>query len=284
MTRPRRGGARQALELDPTTGITRSRHLVLSAWTAMIGGDLAGAGTILDGLPTDRALPAREAFFLHGLRIGSPGARATSEHCNANGRRRSRSSPVLCRSLFGLLPLGELWLAAVRLGDEHASCISSSRHRTCSSGSASPRCGVPRCTGTGGTGRDPRRESGALLPHARALAASAEVSSYAAGLAAAGRVWLRVLREEAEAAEVEAAGAHARPHRTSLGRSTTRRRGGPARVRHRGATALLQVARSLRGAAAAQSGGEITATDPAVGTLTAGRPTSRNCSSRPHPP
>ncbi|WP_337110741.1 helix-turn-helix transcriptional regulator, partial [Prescottella equi] len=75
-------------------------------------------------------------------------------------------------------------------------------------------------------------------------------------------------REEAEAAEVEAAARTL--DRIGLPWDGARLAGEAAlRVSDtRGATALLQVARSLRGAAAAQSGGEITATDPAVGTLT----------------
>ncbi|MBM4633113.1 LuxR C-terminal-related transcriptional regulator [Prescottella equi] len=259
---------RQALELDPAAGITRSRHLVLSAWTAMIGGDLAGAGTILDGLPTDRALPAREAFFLHGLRIGLARRRGD---VGALQREWTQAQPVVAgysADLFGLLPLGELWLAAVRLGDEQRIL-----HLVEQAQDLLVRLGEPALWGAtlhwyGVQAAILGENPAALLPHARALAASAEVSSYAAGLAAAGRVWLRVLREEAEAAEVEAAARTL--DRIGLPWDGARLAGEAAlRVSDtRGATALLQVARSLRGAAAAQSGGEITAADPAVGTLT----------------
>ncbi|MCA1005033.1 LuxR C-terminal-related transcriptional regulator [Rhodococcus hoagii] len=259
---------RQALELDPAAGVTRSRHLVLSAWTAMIGGDLAGAAAILDALPTDRALPARESFFLHGLRIGL--ARRQGD-VGALQREWMQAQPVVAgysADLFGLLPLGELWLAAVRLGDEQRIL-----HLVEQAQELLVRLGEPALWGAalhwyGVQAAILGENPAALLPHARALAASAEVSSYAAGLAAAGRVWLRVLREEADAAEVEAAARTL--DRIGLPWDGARLAGEAAlRVSDtRGATTLLQVARSLRGAAAAQSGGEIAATDPAVGTLT----------------
>lgn len=260
---------RQALELGAAAGATRCRHLVLSAWTAMIGGDLAGAATILDTLPTDRALHAREAFFAHGLRVGI--ARRQGD-VGALQREWTKAQPVVAgysADLFGLLPLGELWLAAVRLGDEQRIL-----HLVEQAQALLVRLGEPALWGAalhwyGVQAAILGENPAALLPHARALAASAEVSAYAAGLAGAGRVWLRVLREEAEAAEVEEAARAL--ERIGLPWDGARLAGEAAlRVSDtRGATTLLQVARSLRGAASGQpGGGEVAASEPAVGSLT----------------
>ncbi|PTR23443.1 regulatory LuxR family protein [Rhodococcus sp. OK519] len=260
---------RQALESDPVTGTARSRHLVLSAWTAMIGGDLTGAVTLLEGLPADRALHAREAFFLHGLRAGI--ARRQGDVVALQREWIQAQSVVAGYSadLFGLLPLGELWLAAVRLGDEQRIL-----HLVEEANALLARLGEPALWGAalhwyGVQAAILGENPAALLPHARALAASAEVSSYAAGLAAAGRVWLRVLREEADATEVEAAARAL--NRIGLPWDGARLAGEAAlRVSDtRGATTLLQVARSLRSTAPVQPvDGEIVATEPSAGTLT----------------
>ncbi|CAM3246981.1 LuxR C-terminal-related transcriptional regulator [Prescottella defluvii] len=260
----------RALESDPPGSVAHLRHRVLAAWTAMVGGDLAGAAALVDPLPTDRPLPHREALFVHGLRVGL--ARRNGD-LGALQHQWSLAQPVVAGysvDLFSLLPLGELWLAAVRLGDEPRIT-----HLVEQAQELLARLGEPALWGASlhwyGVqaailGENPAK----LMPHARALAASAEVSSYAAGLAAAGRVWLRVLREEADASEVEAAARAL--DRIGLPWDGARLAGEAAlRVSDtRGATTLLQVARSLRDATATPpaTGAEPSTPDPAAGTLT----------------
>lgn len=259
----------RALESDPPGSVTQLRHRVLAAWTAMVGGDLAGAAALVDTLPTDRPLHHREALFVHGLRVGL--ARRHGD-LGALQRQWADAQPVVAGysvDLLSLLPLGELWLAAVRLGDEPRIT-----HLVEQAQELLARLGEPALWGAAlhwyGVqaailGENPAK----LLPHARALAASAEVSSYAAGLAAAGRVWLRVLREEAEAAEVESAARAL--ERIGLPWDGARLAGEAAlRVSDtRGATTLLQVARSLRDASAAPPvGAEPSTPEPATGALT----------------
>ncbi|GAB2636769.1 LuxR C-terminal-related transcriptional regulator [Prescottella soli] len=259
---------RRALESDPPSSIARTRHLVLSAWTAMIGGDLTAAASIVDALPTDSTLHAREALFIHGLRVGL--ARRNGD-VGALQREWAVAQPVVAGysvDLFSLLPLGELWLAAVRVGD--APRIA---HLVTQAQDLLTRLGEPALWGAAlhwyGVqaailGDNPAQ----LLPHARALAAAAAVSAYSAGLASAGRVWLRVLRQEADAAEVEAAARELE----SIGLPWDGARlAGEAALRvsdTRGATTLLQVARSLRDTTAPQPISESATPDPAGGTLT----------------
>ncbi|MDH6677359.1 DNA-binding CsgD family transcriptional regulator/thioredoxin-like negative regulator of GroEL [Rhodococcus sp. LBL1] len=259
---------RRALESDPPSSISRTRHLVLSAWTAMIGGDLTAAASIVDTLPTDSPLHAREALFIHGLRVGL--ARRNGD-VGALQREWASAQPVVAGysvDLFSLLPLGELWLAAVRVGD-----VPRIAHLVTQAQELLTRLGEPALWGAAlhwyGVqaailGDNPAQ----LLPHARALAAAAAVSAYSAGLASAGRVWLRVLRQEADAAEVEAAAREL--ERIGLPWDGARLAGEAAlRVSDtRGATTLLQVARSLRDTTAPQPTSEAATPDPAGGTLT----------------
>ncbi|WP_305092726.1 LuxR C-terminal-related transcriptional regulator [Prescottella sp. R16] len=244
---------RRALDAERESGDTRIRLLVLSAWTAMIGGDLAAAAATVAALPDERPLPGREALCVHGLRVGL--ARRNGD-VGALRNAWAAAQPVVAgysADLFSLLPLGELWLAAVRLDDELRIA-----HLVEQAQELLARLGEPPLWGSAlhwyGVqaailGENPSR----LLPHARALAAAAEVSSYSAGLAAAGRVWLRLLREEADAAEVEAA-AHTL-ERIGLPWDGARLAGEAAlRVPDtKGATALLHVARTLRDTAAPPS-------------------------------
>ncbi|WP_137723951.1 LuxR C-terminal-related transcriptional regulator [Prescottella subtropica] len=251
---------RRALDAHPDAGFPRIRHLLLSAWTAMVGGDPAAAAATLASLPDGRPLSGRDALFAHGLRVGL--ARRSGD-IGALQSAWAAAQPVVAgysADLFSLLPLGELWLAAVRLDDEQriAHLVEQAQHLLA-------RLGEPPLWGSSlhwyGVqaailGENPAR----LLPHARALAAAAEVGSYSAGLAAAGRVWLRLLREEADASEVEAAARTL--DRIGLPWDGARLAGEAAlRVPDtKGATTLLQVARSLRDTAAASS----PTTDPAA--------------------
>ncbi|QBJ98614.1 LuxR family transcriptional regulator [Rhodococcus sp. ABRD24] len=254
----------KALTGAASTSTARTRHLVLSAWTAMTGGELANAAAILESLPADQPVHPREALFVHGLRVGL--ARRHGDIGTLH-REWADAQPVVAGysvDLFCLLPLGELWLAAVRIGDEARIA-----HLVDDALELVRRLGEPALWGASlhwyGVqaailGENPTQ----LLPHARALAASAAVSSYAAGLAAAGRVWLRVLRGEAEPAEVESAARTL--ERIGLPWDGARLASEAAlRVSDTsGATTLLQVARSLRGAPSTPSTQPASGTDPAT--------------------
>lgn len=260
---------RRALESDPPSSIARTRHLVLSAWTAMIGGDLSGAATIVESLPTDRELHDRETLFVHGLRVGL--ARRNGDIVALHREWAAAQHVVAGYSadLFSLLPLGELWLAAVRVGD--AQRIT---HLVGQAHGLLARLGEPALWGTAlhwyGVqaailGDDPA----GLASHAHTLADAAETSAYTAGLAAAGRVWLRVLRAEAEATEVEDAARTL--DRIGLPWDGARLAGEAAlRVSDtRGATTLLHVARTLRDTTAPQPVvAETTPPEPPGGALT----------------
>lgn len=235
----------RANETDSAGSGTAIRHRLLSAWASMIGGNLAAAAGALD-LPETHAAQQRDLLFLHGLRVGlarRQGDSGALAHAWAGARGVIAEYSV---DLLSLLPLGELWLAAIRMGEVRriAHLVDQAREllRTLGEpalwGSALHWYGVQAAI----LAEDPAE----LLPHARALGDAAATMSYASGLAKAGRAWLRVLREETDSAEVEDAartlGRIGLPWDGARLASEAALRVGDTRA----ATALLQVARSLR--------------------------------------
>lgn len=225
-------------------GVHRDRHRLLTAWVSMLRGDLDSATGVVDALPA--SLAPRDALFAAALRVGV--ARRTGDIGSLH-QTWDAAGPVVAEhsvDLLSLLPLGELWLGAARLRetDRVAHLVEQARELL-------TRLGEPTLWGTPlhwyGVQAAILTETPAdLVPHAHALGVAAETSTYAAGLARAGRAWLRVLQGEPDPGQVERAavelGAIGLPWDGA-------RLAGEAALRVTDtstATALLQVARSLR--------------------------------------
>ncbi|MFF0817796.1 LuxR C-terminal-related transcriptional regulator [Rhodococcus sp. NPDC003318] len=225
-------------------GVYRDRHRLLAAWVSMLRGDLEAATATVDTLSP--ALAPRDALFAAALRVGV--ARRTGDIGSLHQSWEGAGHVVAEHSvdLLSLLPLGELWLAAARLQetDRVAHLVEQARELL-------TRLGEPTLWGTplhwyGVQAAILTETPSDLVPHAHALGVAAETSSYAAGLARAGRAWLRVLQGEPDAGEVEKAalelGVIGLPWDGA-------RLAGEAALRVTDtatATALLQLARSLR--------------------------------------
>ncbi|WP_043808000.1 helix-turn-helix domain-containing protein [Rhodococcus triatomae] len=254
----------RAADTDPDSGVAHNRHRLLAAWVSMLHGDLDAATRTVDALPAVAARP-RDALFAAALRVGV--ARRGGEIGALHQAWDAAGSVVAEHSvdLLSLLPLGELWLGAARLDATHrvAHLVDQARELL-------TRLGEPILWATPlhwyGVQVAIVTESPAdLVPHAHALGVAAESSSYAAGLARAGRAWLRVLQGETDAAEVQQAatglGAIGLPWDGARLASEAALRVGDTTT----ATALLQVARALRPAPTDRDG----APTPTVGaTLT----------------
>ncbi|WP_425569903.1 LuxR C-terminal-related transcriptional regulator [Rhodococcus olei] len=234
----------RAVETDGDVVVTRDRHLLLTAWVSMLRGDLDAAARTVDSLPA--VLRPRDALFAAALRVGV--ARRTGDIGSLRQSWDGAQTVVAEHSvdLLSLLPLGELWLGAARLQetDRVAHLVDQARELL-------TRLGEPTLWGTPlhwyGVQAAILTESPAdLVPHAHALGIAAETSTYAAGLARAGRAWLRVLQGETDAAEVEKAavelGAVGLPWDGARLASEAALRVDDTAT----ATTLLQVARSLR--------------------------------------
>ncbi|CRK52218.1 LuxR family transcriptional regulator [Rhodococcus sp. RD6.2] len=243
----------RASEGDPDTDVAHNRHRLLGAWVSMLQGDLDAATRTVDALSAVAERP-RDALFAAALRVGV--ARRGGD-IGALHQAWEAAGPVVAEhsvDLLSLLPLGELWLGAARLGatERVAHLVDQARELL-------TRLDEPILWGTPlhwyGVQAAILTESPTdLIPHAHALGVAAETSSYAAGLACAGRAWLRVLQGETDAAEVETAatglGAIGLPWDGARLASEAALRVDDTAT----ATALLQVARALRPAPADRGG------------------------------
>ncbi|MDV7243760.1 MULTISPECIES: LuxR C-terminal-related transcriptional regulator [Rhodococcus] len=259
----------RARESDRPGSVTANRHHLLTAWTSMVRGDLPSAQARLDSLDVD-TMHQRDLLFVHGLRVGL--ARRTGDNA-ALLQAWAGAQGVLAEysvDLLSLLPLGELWLTSIRVGE--AARIT---HLVENAQSLVRTLGEPAMWASAlhwyGVQASILAECPAdLIPHARALGEASKVSAYAAGLAGAGRAWLRVLQGDIDVAAVEDAARTL--DRIGLPWDGARL-AGEAALRAsdtRVATALLQVARALRQPAATATGAEpATVAGPsAPGTLT----------------
>ncbi|MGW0045372.1 LuxR C-terminal-related transcriptional regulator [Rhodococcus sp. NPDC003348] len=235
----------RAVETDVDGDLVRDRHLLLTAWVSMLQGDLDAAARTVDALDATGLRP-RDALFAAALRVGI--ARRTGDIGSLRQSWDGAQTVVAEHSvdLLSLLPLGELWLGAARLAetDRVAHLVDQARDLL-------TRLGEPTLWGAPlhwyGVQAAILTESPAdLVPHAHALGVAAETSSHAAGLARAGRAWLRVLQGETDAEEVEKAavalGTIGLPWDGARLASEAALRVTDTAT----ATALLQVARSLR--------------------------------------
>ncbi|MDI9915092.1 LuxR family transcriptional regulator [Rhodococcus sp. IEGM 1379] len=234
-----------AIAIDDANSHTWARHHILSAWIAM----LSGHDNVLEKLPKEIVtgpLRERDALFLQALIVGV--ARRSGDLAQL---RRAWSSAEHTLSacnvdLFALMPIGELWLAAVRLDEcepiEHLVDDARSLLRTL----GEPPLWSSPFHWYGVQAAILSQSPADLLPHARTLTESAKTHTYAAGLANAGRQWLLLMQGMVDADEVESAARGLK--RIGLPWDAARL-AGEAALRApdtKSATALLHVARSLR--------------------------------------
>ncbi|MFH5207441.1 LuxR C-terminal-related transcriptional regulator [Antrihabitans spumae] len=225
------------------------QHRLLSAWTAMLGGDEDRARSIVESLAADD-LGNRDLLLDRAIRVGL--ARRSGDH-GALVRAWEASHRVIDEitvDVFSLLALGELWLAAVRIGD-----VTRVVHLISEADELLRRLGEPAAWSNtfhwyGAQAALLSEDPPALVPHALALKRAAESATapdtYAAALAAAGSTWLRVLRQEAQLDDIEKSarilGSIGLPWDGARLASEAALRAADTET----ATALLQVARSLR--------------------------------------
>ncbi|MEV0331123.1 LuxR C-terminal-related transcriptional regulator [Nocardia sp. NPDC050717] len=197
---PRR--AEDALRRSTETG----RQLaVLRAWTALLGGDERRAASLLAELDI-AALDARDQLLAHALAVGL--ARRGGDHA-ALAHAWQDACPLfdeLEADLLSLLPIGELWLAGIRLGEVRRiqPLVDAARALLRKLGRAPAWTNAFHWYGVqAALAEESPRE---LLPHAHALKTAAEAGDQqAAALADAGRTWVLVLRGQVVAADVQAA-------------------------------------------------------------------------------
>ncbi len=198
---PRRAGD----ALRRAAGIGGRQLAVLTAWTALLGGDERRAASTLAEIDI-AALAPRDQLLAHALTVGL--ARRSGDHA-VLARAWQAACPLfdeLEADLLSLLPIGELWLAGIRLRDvrrieplaDAAMALVRKLGRAPAWTNSFHWYGVQAALAA--------ESPSALLPHAHALRMAAESGDrQATVLADAGRTWVLVLRGQVAAADVQAA-------------------------------------------------------------------------------
>ncbi|MFE3260606.1 LuxR C-terminal-related transcriptional regulator [Nocardia sp. NPDC059091] len=222
------------------------QSLVLGAWVAMLGGDEHSAATLMSEVRLTELDP-RDRLLAHGVIVGL--ARRSGDHA-ALAMAWQQAFPLFDEvgaDLLALLPIGELWLAGIRLRDE-------ARMTALVTGADDllRRLGEPPAWSNAFhwyaiQAAIAQESPEALLPHAHRLKTSAAAGDpQAAVLADAGRTWVLVLRgqvvrEQVEGAVARLAGLGLRWDAARLASEAALAAGDSAT-----ATALLKLARTVR--------------------------------------
>ncbi|NEW38691.1 helix-turn-helix transcriptional regulator [Nocardia cyriacigeorgica] len=237
--------ARAVQTLRRATGASRQSP-VLSAWAALAGGDETGATTILAGLDW-AGLDIRDALLAHAAAVGLArrgGDQAALTHA------WQAAQPLLDEveaDLLSLLPIGELWLASIRLDDERRTTALVDAARALLERLGNPPAWSNLFHWYGVQAAIARERPDELLPHAHALKAAAEAGDrHAATLADAGRTWVLVLRGQVCGVRVESAVAELGAIGLSWDAARLAGEAALAASDSATATALLKLARTVR--------------------------------------
>ena len=180
----------------------RSRTVALRAWTSMQAGQYAEAHAHLADL--EPASP-RDEPWMWGLRVGLA---RRQDDVRALARLWVDARGVLVGhpvDLYSLLPLGEIGLAAARMGESELVEPLWGRAMDLLDRLGMPPLWAPAFHWYGVQAAILTNRPQAMAPHAAVLVAAARTSPFATALAQAGRAWIAVLGHHVEPAQVELA-------------------------------------------------------------------------------
>ncbi|GAA5045267.1 LuxR C-terminal-related transcriptional regulator [Nocardia callitridis] len=227
---------------------THGRQRVLAAWTAMLGGDEFAAAATCAALDTD-ALDDRDRLLAFGLEVGL--ARRTGDRTAlAAAWQRGRALlDEVTADLLALLPIGELWLAAIELDDERRVTPLVEAASTLVSGLGEPPAWATVLRWYGIRAALAREDIAVVTERAGQLAQTGE--HLARTLAAAGQIWARVRGGEVEVESVRESvralhGAGMSWDAAALASEAARASDGPASTQGSSAQGLRELARMVR--------------------------------------
>ncbi|MGN2635418.1 LuxR C-terminal-related transcriptional regulator [Nocardia takedensis] len=200
---PRRAGE---VLLRATDAGQRGHQLrVLGAWVAMLAGDEQRAATTLAAVEHAHLDP-RDRLLAHGVAVGLARRGGDPAALSAAWEAAHPLFDDIDADLLTMLPVGELWLAGIRVGQERRvtplveSCAALLR------GLEQPPVWANAFHWYGVQAAIAHESPDDLLPHARSLKEAAQAGDrHAAVLADAGRTWVFVLRGEVSATHVASA-------------------------------------------------------------------------------
>lgn len=237
--------ARRAVDAYPAAHPHWARLVLLRAWASMLAGDTADAQAHLDSVRIPLS-HTRNRLFEAGLRVGL--ARRSGDTGALLTAWDDALDVVASYSvdLLSFLPVGELLLAAVRLGQPERVAHLTAQADAVLADLHEPHAWSSSLHWYGVQAAILAEHPADLVPHARALAQAAESNRYAAALAGAGRAWLGVLQGSPNVADVEAAAQSLTRYGLSWDGARLASEAALRVADTRVATSLLQTARSLR--------------------------------------
>lgn len=261
---------------DPLYGY---RHRLLLGWTKMQDGQLAPAAADIAGID---GAQRRDALWAAALRTAlarrGGDAGAVQKHWYAAMEVLAEYSV----DLFSLLPLGELWVASARIGQQDRLAPALEQAFGVLESLGNPLSWSVPLHWAGVHAGILANAPAAVAPHGQALTAAAAHSPYAKALAVAGRTWLRVLAGQVDGDEVATAARGLAQF--GLTADATRLAGQAALQTSEPKVSglMLQVARDLKLSVGDSSGdnGQQPTAEPAALAPTGGRPMSSPLSDR----
>ncbi|WP_225735808.1 LuxR C-terminal-related transcriptional regulator [Gulosibacter chungangensis] len=175
----------------------RTRHLLLSSWSQMVQGQVDAAEATLAKLQAVENLSDRDRLF-HLCLLAGIARRRTDLTAMRDAWQALRGHTFgISLTLFDLLPLGEMMVVAARLRDSERAEELALRAQSVATGLHEPIVWTAPFHWSGVQAAFQANAPATLIPHANALVAARQTSTYAATLASAGQTWLQVLRREA---------------------------------------------------------------------------------------
>lgn len=183
--------------------VAQPRHRLLLAWTSMLDGRLDEAAQ--EAASAGRRLGARDALFARAIDVGL--ARRRNDLAALVEAWPAALEAVVCRppDLFGLLPLGEIAVAAARVNETSRVASHLEQAAALLEGLGHPVLWSAPHHWYGIQVAVVAERPDWLERHTRPLAAAARESHYAEVLTDAARVWLQVLGAHVDPAAVERA-------------------------------------------------------------------------------
>ncbi|MGN8245801.1 LuxR C-terminal-related transcriptional regulator [Cellulomonas soli] len=187
--------------------VAQPRHRLLLAWTAMIDGrlDEAADEVTLAVRAADGRFGARDELFARALDLGV--ARRSNDLAGLVEAWPAALDALVQRpvDLFGLLPLGEVAVAAARLGEGPRVAPHLAQASALLESLGQPLLWSVPYHWYGVQATLPAERPDLLEQHVRLLTAAARHSDYAEVLAEAARVWVQVMGGRVDPAVVERA-------------------------------------------------------------------------------
>lgn len=177
---------------EPTAPLYEQRHQLMFAWIKMQDGQLTAATADISQL-TLADLGRRDALWLAALRTAI--ARRTGD-VGAIQKHWFAAVDVLAEysiDIFSLLPVGELWMSAARIGQQSRLTAVVDQAFALLRALGNPIAWSVPLHWAGVHVGILTNNPAAVAPHGQALAAAAAHSPFAKALATAGRSWLRGL-------------------------------------------------------------------------------------------